>query len=257
MTRPYSTTVTAGDDILADQYNNLRLDAYYHFQGIQGTAWLDIDNGFDATDHYFYYLRNTRIIYRAVIWAGGLFPSSAEQSKFDWVNPTATYTAIGFGVACLGGYVYFWGQRTNWYLVRAAESNGAITEMSFSGNAPDNDAANTICTDGTFIYILDNTTTKLRKYSVSGTTATHVADITLSEAGAAATLAVDAVRNEIYFRSEANKNCIVKNTIAGVLIKKEFVLASTGANTLLGRVAGILYITWVDGTTYYLQPFYF
>jgi len=264
MTRPYSTTVTAGDDILADQYNNLRTDTFYHFQQtFMGTSLAGtlIYLGFMGTDHYVYSHVQARIIYRFAIYPGGLFLSPAVTGNNRWADLTGSYKASGPGIAVFGGYVYVWLQRTAddvWVLVRIAESNGNVDEMTISGDAPDQDYNNTVSNDGNDLYILDNVTTKLRKYSVSGTTATHVADITLSETAARFFL-VDSERGEIYYQIN-DSLVLVKDTIAGVQIKKEYVFHQKTSNAM-GYIGNVAYVSFyryeTTPLTFILQPLYF
>jgi len=69
-------------------------------------------------------------------------------------------------------------------LLRITLSDGTITEMSFSGTAPNNTIYNDVCSDDTFLYIgngQDAADRVVRKYSVSGTTATYVDARTLAD----------------------------------------------------------------------------
>jgi hypothetical protein len=68
-------------------------------------------------------------------------------------------------------------------LLRITVSDGTITEMTFSGTAPDNDGANAISFNSSGdLFVADTSTTTVRKYTISGTTATYVSAITLSSA---------------------------------------------------------------------------
>ena len=258
-TRPYSATVTAGDDILATQYNNLRSDAFYNFNLVweQGASHDQYsENGFNGDSNYVYFVRSTRIIYRLAIWPQGLFFSPSGTANLYFVSLAGTYTTIAKGIAIIGQYGYVWATDGSYKLVRIDLTNGNVTNMTISGTAPDNDSSNVVTMDGTDLYILDDGTTTLRKYSISGTTATYVTAITLSEAASTAVL-VDSANSVIYFRANASAN-IVKNNMSGTLIRKDQALLATGATTFMGYVGNIAYIKYrsVSAITFF-HPLYY
>jgi TerC family integral membrane protein len=81
--------------------------------------------------------------------------------------------------------------------------------------------------------------------------------VTLSENADALTLAVDTTRGEIYFRADGD-DALVKNTIAGALIKKRQVFWQTNDTSVLMHIGSLLHIFYPDtGLDYILQPFYF
>lgn len=111
--------------------------------------------------------------------SGGLVSDSGSTSTTIWIL-NANYS-LGADFDVLGAYIYMWAQKTadtNWYLLRIEMATGTVTEMTISGTAP-TQAKESVCSDGTFLYIGESGTTTLKKYSVSGTTATYVSTITL------------------------------------------------------------------------------
>src|SRR3990167_3757665 len=128
----------------------------------------------------------------------------------------ASYDLIANTIINLDSYLYTWQRLTAglvWTCVRITKSDGTLTNMTFSGTPPDNDGGASIATDGTFVYIADTGTTKVRKYSLSGTTLTYVADITLSQATQGLLFLTDGT----YFVYNKNgaATMIVVDTLAG------------------------------------------
>ena len=97
---------------------------------------------------------------------------------------TATYVTISSITQPQGnsGYAYIWANKAATFtLVRITLADGTLTDMTISGTAPDNDAANSLAFDSSGnLYILNNNSTNVKKYTISGTTATYDSAITLS-----------------------------------------------------------------------------
>lgn len=135
--------------------------------------WLFEDNAFPTE------------IFRLQINEGKIFEDSGNTTSRDWL--TVTTANSGFnnqmtGATSLGIYIYVWGPTASgtWTLVRITKSDGTMATMSFSGGSPTN-AANILTSDGTNLYIAEQGSTTLKKYTVSGTTATFVSNITMPD----------------------------------------------------------------------------
>lgn len=95
-------------------------------------------------------------------------------------------TSTGTGIVVLGTKVYVFGIRSGLPLLGSSydvANLGSNATLSFS-DSPTITVPPTAFTDGTFIYIQINGTGTFRKYSVSGTTLTFVANITGGMVGA-------------------------------------------------------------------------
>lgn len=140
------------------------------------------NNAVGAGGSYFYTCMNTGTLYRYRKIGSALVSDSGGDNTF-WLD-SATYNPIAEqgGIAYISPYIYTWGNNGGtYYLLRIDTSTKAITEMTISGTAPDNDAGNVVISDGTNIYIGDYGTTTLRKYTISGTTATFSTAITMPD----------------------------------------------------------------------------
>lgn len=144
-------------------------------------------------------------MYRFDIGTGGGLSVNNDGTNAYWFNNTSYQNALTIAMAQgATDYIYMWAQKvadTNWYLLRITISDGTVTEMTFSGTAPDNDANNRIAFNSSGqIAILDLASTTCRVYTISGTTATLSTTVTLSatQANAGELFTIDNSDNFIY-----------------------------------------------------------
>lgn len=116
--------------------------------------------------------------YRMVGTALATYGISGNQ---EFVS-TSDYSSLG-DAAILGGYLYTWCRNdaaAAYVMLRVSLTDGSTNELTVSGTGP-GDVVSHTKTDGTFLYVLDDTSTTVRKYSLSGTTMTYVSQITLDD----------------------------------------------------------------------------
>ena len=191
-------------------------------------------NSVTGNDTYVFVVNTGGTLLRYKISYNALIPENR-------VNTSSSETLTGYSsitnATADSTYVYFWGtfSGTN-RLARYTISDGTLTNMTFSGTAPDNDSANSITLLGGNMYIADLNTTTIRKYTISGTTATYSSAIT-----APATLYNGGVGNSIlwndgtylYFLSTATVT-LYKINISGTTQKSQAIFSSDTFNYYQG-----------------------
>lgn len=138
---------------------------------------------FACNDDWLWLYRTTANIYRHKIQDGGFFPF--ERSDTTYGEALTGYNALRSMWAFNSTYLYCWVTKTvggNNFCLRYTIADGTLTEMTFDAvDDPDNDISNVITSDGTYLYIADQGTTKVRKFSISGTNLTWVSNITMPD----------------------------------------------------------------------------
>jgi len=269
MAFPHSATVTAGDDVLATQYNDLRHDAFYHFSWGDHVYGEYLNGGFDGdTDFVYSKQYNTRSFYRFRIWPGGLFVDSHDTTSMRWLNLSSTYDDDAWlgGLIMIGTYLYTWLRKTadsTWHLVRIDPSDKSTAEMTFDGaDDPDGDDANHLATDGTYVYILDNGSTKVRKFSISGTNITHDSNITLPTAADGINFGCNGTHFYYEDSVDANNKIMVKTDLSGNLIRQTTYRGSRNDLYGFGFIHNIYYCLYEKRDSggdriYSIYPFYY
>jgi len=224
-------------------YNDLKnlpststIDRLYYLFPNQGTLSAPLRNpnnyAYDNVNNKLYLIGSSNntdtMIYRYDIVANNQVRLNSGNDLYPYWTLKTSYDFPGQGGYCDGTYLYIWARKisnTTWYLLRIAVADGTTTEMTISGTAPDQDEANTLFGYGTTLYILDNLTTTVRTYTISGTTATHGADITLPDNG---TSCIVTNGTNIWFVTDDAGNTrdynLYKTTMAGVTVSNEYLL---------------------------------
>lgn len=178
---------SAGDKLYADEVNSIGAPTFQrdflYTSGRQITAiW--------AYGNYYYTLINASTQLQIFRWkmVGRtlVMCNTADNAENYWIKNTAWKTAKAGGV--IGNYVYCYAVKVAdsvSHLIRIDMSDGTVAEMTVSGTAPATPTGAYTRSDGTYLYITDTaTSTDIQKYSVSGTTATNEATITLFDTNA-------------------------------------------------------------------------
>jgi len=150
-----------------------------------------------------------------------LQPVQISTSDSSWLANQATYDFKN-GVGCDATYIYTWVQKVadaSYLLLRITIADKTLTEMTISGTAPDADASNSVTMgpDGV-LYIANTDSTDVKKYIISGTTATYSASVTLSTAmlnGALLMLSIG--RNGDIVYRDSTGSFVVRDDSSGAL----------------------------------------
>ena len=123
--------------------------------------------------------------------------------------------------------------------VRYLLGNGTATNLDLHGSAPANYSAHrAYCREDGYIYQLDtDTSSKIRRYTISGTDITNIdSDITLSDAPASAR-AISVDNDYIYIEDYTNSILLIRRYVksTGALIENNYIGYNYYSSLLIGR----------------------